>query len=139
MRYEDIDDMGRIPEAFQHDIEHAVFSYGGVSVCLDVHVGECEDLIESFIFNSDKVDDLIGRLFDLSLTHSITRVSRILHVSDRVAGYVFQLKPSHDHQTNITPELLESLHGLVEQSGKHWLADEFVVDLVNRNCHEKTI
>lgn len=119
MRYEDIDDIGRIPEAFQHDIEHAEFSYGGVSVCLDVHVGEHEDLVESFISPSDKVDDLIGRLFDLSLTHSVTRLSRILHVSDRVAGYVFQLKPSHDHQTNITPELLESLHDLVEQSRKN--------------------
>lgn len=127
MRYEDIDDMGRIPEAFQHDIEHAEFSFGAVSVCLDVHAGDA-DLVESFIFNSDKVDDLIGRLFDLSLTHSITRLSRILHVSDRVAGYVFQLKPSHDHQTNITPELLESLQGLIEQSRKHWLRAEFVVD-----------
>ena len=127
MRYEDIDDLGRIPEAFQHDIEHAEFSYG-VSVCLDVHAGECEGLVESSIFPSDQVDDLIGRLFDLSLTHSITRLSRILHVSDRVAGYVFQLKPSHDHQTNITPELLESLQDLMEQSRKHWLRGEFVVD-----------
>ena len=127
MRYEDIDDLGRIPEAFQHDIEHAEFSYG-VSVCLDVHAGECEGLVESSIFPSDQVDDLIGRLFDLSLTHNITRLSRILHVSDRVAGYVFQLKPSHDHQTNITPELLESLQDLMEQSRKHWLRAEFVVD-----------
>lgn len=127
MRYEDIDVIGRIPEAFQHDIEHAEFSYGGVSVCLDVHAGEHEDLVESSIFNTDKVDGLIGRLFDLSLTHSITRLSRILHVSDRVAGYVFQLKPSHDHQTNITPELLESLQDLIEQSRKHWLRAEFVV------------
>ena len=128
MRYEDIDDLGRIPEAFQHDIEHAEFSYG-VSVCLDVHAGECEGLVESSIFPSDQVDDLIGRLFDLSLTHSITRLSRILHVSDRVAGYVFQLKPSHDHQTNITPELLESLQDLMEQSRKlYWLRAEFVVD-----------
>ena len=127
MRYEDIDDLGRIPEAFQHDIEHAEFSYG-VSVCLDVHAGECEGLVESSIFPSDQVDDLIGRLFDLSLTHSITRLSRILHVSDRVAGYVFQLKLSHDHQTNITPELLESLQDLIGQSRKHWLSAEFVVD-----------
>ena len=118
MRYEDIDDLGRIPEAFQHDIEHAEFSYG-VSVCLDVHAGECEGLVESSIFPSDQVDDLIGRLFDLSLTHNITRLSKILHVSDRVAGYVFQLKPSHDHQTNITPELLESLQNLIEQSRKY--------------------
>ena len=127
MRYEDIDDLGRIPEAFQHDIEHAEFSFG-VSVCLDVHAGECEGLVESSIFPSDQVDDLIGRLFDLSLTHNITRLSKILHVSDRVAGYVFQLKPSHDHQTNITPELLESLQDLMEQSRKHWLRAEFVVD-----------
>ena len=128
MRYEDIDDLGHIPEAFQHDIEHAEFSFG-VSVCLDVHDGECEGLVESSIFPSDQVDDLIGRLFDLSLTHSITRLSRILHVSDRVAGYVFQLKPSHDHQTNITPELLESLQNLMEQSRKtYWLKAEFVVD-----------
>ena len=131
MRYEDIEDIERIPEAFQHDIEHAEFSFGGASVCLDVHVGEREDLVESFIFHSAKVDDLIGRLFDLSLTHSITRLSRILHVSDRVAGYVFQLKPSHDHQTNITPELLESLQDLIGQSRKtYWPRSEFVVD----NC-----
>lgn len=131
MRYEDIDDIGRIPEAFQYDIEHAEFPFGGVSVCLDVHDGECEGLVESSIFNSEKVDDLIGKLFDLSLTHRITRLSRILHVSDRVAGYVFQLKPSHDHQTNITPELLESLQDLIEQSRKtYWLKAEFVVD----NC-----
>lgn len=128
MRYEEIDDIGRIPEAFQYDIEHAEFSYPSVSVCLDVHVGECEGLVESFIFNSDKVDDLIGRLFDLSLTHSISRLSRLLFGSDRVAGYVFQLKPSHDHQTNITPELLESLQDLMEQSRKQWLRVEFVVD-----------
>lgn len=128
MRYEDIDDIGRIPGAFQHDIEHAEFSFGGASVCLDVHAGECEGLVESFVFNSDKVDDLIGKLFDLSLTHSITKLSRLLHVSDRVAGYVFQLKPSHDHQTNITPELLESLQDLIEQSRKHWLESEFVLD-----------
>lgn len=128
MRYEDIDDLGRIPEAFQHDIEHAEFSFG-VSVCLDVHAGECEGLVESSIFPSDQVDDLIVRLFDLSLTHSITRLSRILHVSDRVAGYVFQLKPSHDHQTNITPELMESLQNLIGQSRKtYWLRAEFVVD-----------
>lgn len=127
MRYEDIDDLERIPEAFQHDIEHAEFSFG-VSVCLDVHAGECEGLVESSIFPSDQVDDLIGRLFDLSLTHNITRLSRVLHVSDRVAGYVLQLKPSHDHQTNITPELLESLQDLMEQSRKHWLRAEFVVD-----------
>ena len=129
MRYEDIDDLGRISEAFQHDIEHAEFSFGGVSVCLDVHADECEGQVESFIFNSDEVDDLIGRLFDLSLTHSITRLSRILHVSDRVAGYVFQLKPSHDHQTNITPELMESLQNLIEQSRKtYWMKADFVVD-----------
>lgn len=129
MRYEDIDDLGRIPEAFQHDIEHAEFSFGGASVCLDVHDGECEGLVESFISPSDKVDDLIGRLFDLSLTHSITRLSKILHVSDRVAGYVLQLKPSHDHQTNITPELLESLQNLIGQSRKtYWLKSEFVAD-----------
>ena len=127
MRYEDIADLGRIPEAFQHDIEHAEFSYG-VSVCLDVHAGECEGLVESSIFPSDQVDDLIVRLFDLSLTHNITRLSKILHVSDRVAGYVFQLKPSHDHQTNITPELLESLQNLIGQSRKHWLRAEFVAD-----------
>ena len=127
MRYEDIDDLERIPEAFQHDIEHAEFSFG-VSVCLDVHAGECEGLVESSIFPSDQVDDLIGRLFDLSLTHNITRLSRVLHVSDRVAGYVLQLKPSHDHQTNVTPELLESLQDLMEQSRKHWLRAEFVVD-----------
>ena len=129
MRYEDIDDLGRIPEAFQYDIEHAEFSFGGVSVCLDVHAGECEGLVESSIFPSDQVDDLIVRLFDLSLTHSITRLSKILHVSDRVAGYVFQLKPSHDHQTNITPELLESLQNLIGQSRKtYWLKAEFVAD-----------
>ena len=128
MRYEEIDDIGRIPEAFQYDIEHAEFSFGGAFVCLDVHAGEGEGLVESFIFNSDKVDDLIGRLFDLSLTHSITKLFRLLHGSDRVAGYVFQLKPSHDHQTNITPELLESLQNLIEQSRKQWLRAEFVVD-----------
>ena len=122
MRYEEIDDIGRIPEAFQYDIEHAEFSYPSVSVCLDVHVGECEGLVESSIFNSDNVDGLIGRLFDLSLTHSITKLSRLLFVSDRVAGYVFQLKPSHDHQTNITSELLESLQNLIEQSRKNILA-----------------
>ena len=132
MRYEDIDDLGRIPEAFQHDIEHAEFSFG-VSVCLDVHAGECEGLVESSIFPSDQVDDLIVRLFDLSLTHSITRLSRLAHYSGdgvvKVAGYVLQLKPSHDHQTNITPELLESLQDLMEQSRKiYWLRSEFVVD-----------
>ena len=65
--------------------------------------------IGSSRFCINNADELVGKMFDLSLTK---RVSDILSFGSRygyVTAFEVVVEESPDHQTNITPEFLDSI------------------------------
>ena len=73
---------------------------------------------DSDIFDEMLMDELIGTLFELSLTHEISSVSPVYSTQAfcrkainghlyPIVGYTFVVEKSKTHQTNITPRLMK--------------------------------
>jgi hypothetical protein len=85
--------------------------------------------IGSSRFCINNVDELVGKMFDLSLSKRVSAIHSFASDYCHLSAFEISLSESSDHQTNITPELLESLQNLIGQSRKtYWLKAEFVVD-----------
>lgn len=79
--------------------------------------------LDSFSIEFEDFQDLVQRLFDLSLTHRVTQMSReydyemmmlgkrkYMTLDTPVDGYKFYLQPNaEDGESNITPEFMETL------------------------------
>ena len=68
-------------------------------------------------FTTENLDDFVGYLFDLSLTHGVLEVrTSDYHVHDErvMPGFDIHFLPLEDYaKTNITPELIEGLRGVL--------------------------
>lgn len=70
-------------------------------------------------FTCANSEEIVKRLFDLSFTHFIEGVERIPHrfpaseYSKRI--YDFTIVESPDGRTNITPDLIECVYGMIKE------------------------
>lgn len=70
-------------------------------------------------FTCANSEEIVKRLFDLSFTHFISGVERIPHgfqtseFSKRI--YDFTIVESPDECTNITPDLIECVYGMIKE------------------------
>ena len=74
-------------------------------------------------FNIDNVDELVGKMFDLSLTK---RVSDILSFGSKygcVSAFEVVFSESSDHQTNITPRMIDFFKMVVDPFSKDVLVE----------------
>lgn len=73
-----------------------------------------DESIGSNRFNIDNVDELVGKMFDLSLSN---RVSDILSFGSRygcVSAFEVVFSESSDNQTNITPRMIDFFRTIVD-------------------------
>lgn len=120
-----------IIEAFKRDLESNAISDDPVfDICLfeDPPSG-CTIKGLSIVSHSlEKFQDLVQMLFDLSLTHRITQLTRVCSYDlmflgnselqkerTPIGGYKFYLERSKDNESNITPEFMEALFNLATQ------------------------
>ena len=90
-----------------HDLNHMLH---GLILCLDFRIPHLS-VGRSFLLPMH-YDDLVPFLFDVSLTKTIDHAFRITQVCNGqtyLSAYDFYLVDSKDHQTNITPEFLDSV------------------------------
>lgn len=92
-----------------------------IDIILDVYDGSGE--YDRFKFWQGNMDDMVVKLFDLSMTSNFTSIAPqyggYYCVADNgmrngIHQFEFRVVPSEDHSTNITPKLVEFLKMLVD-------------------------
>lgn len=90
-----------------HDLNHMLHG----SILVFEFRSRQESVPRSFLL-PDHYDELVPFLFDISLTKTIDHAFRHTQVckgSTYLSAYDFSIVESKDHQTNITPEFLDSV------------------------------
>lgn len=82
-----------------------------LTICVDLPKG-CKPRARYFPI-PDAIDELVAFLFDMSLTSKIDHCFRTVMASNRkvLTGYYLYLAPASNGQTNISPDLMETLMG----------------------------
>lgn len=101
-----------IIELVENDLADEVFHDGSGFPYIRVISADFEDRWDGR--NEGEEDELVQHLFDWSLGSYISSVERIRasRLGD-VLGYYIQIDESKDGQTNITPEVIETLRKLI--------------------------
>ena len=92
----------------EHDLRHMPH---GLILCFEFRTLQ-KSVPYSFLLPNHN-DELVQFLFDISMTHTIDHAFRHTQVCNGqtyLSAYEFHIVTSTDHQTNITPEFLNSLH-----------------------------
>lgn len=80
-------------------------------------------VIDSDKFNVNNIDELVGKMFDFSLSK---RVSEILAYGSKcgwLGAFEIVLSESSDHQTNITPRMIEFFKTIVDPFSRDTLVE----------------
>ena len=78
---------------------------------VDELVGKMFDLNR---FNIDNVDELVGKMFDLSLTKRVSAIHAFGGKYGYVTAFEVVFSESSDHQTNITPRMIDFFRMIVD-------------------------
>ena len=78
-----------------------------------------------FKYAENNVDDMVVKLFDLSLTSKISSVYPSQEWCGKYGGFDMVVVPSRDCQTNITSKLIDFFHLLVTPYGLDKLEEPF--------------
>ena len=69
---------------------------------------------ESRRFNMNNVEELVGEMFDFSIFKRVSAIHSFASSYDHVAAFEISLSESSDHQTNITPKMIEFFKMIVD-------------------------
>ena len=101
-----------IIELVENDIADEVFHDGSGFPYIRIVSADFVDRWDGRIAKDE--DELVQHLFDWSLVGYISSVERIrASQNGDVLGYYIQIDDSKDGQTNITPEVIETLRKLI--------------------------
>lgn len=78
---------------------------------------------ETYRFNINNVEELVGKMFDFSIFKRVSAIHSFASNYDHVAAFEISLSESSDHQTNITPKMIEFFKLLVEPFSRDTLVD----------------
>lgn len=82
-----------------------------------------------FKYAENNVDDMVVKLFDLSLTSKISSVYPSMDWNGQYGAFDLIVVPSMDYQTNITAKLIDFFRVLVDPYSLDYLKEPF-----RRNC-----
>lgn len=85
-----------------------------------------------FKYSEDEVDDMVVKLFDLSLTSKISSVFPSREWCGKYAGFDMVIVPSMDGRTNITAKLIDFFKVLVNPFALDCLKEPFRGNLVEQ-------
>ena len=91
----------------KHDLNHMLH---GLIMCFEFRTPQ-SSAGRAFLL-PNHYDELVPFLFDISMTHTIDHAFRHTQVCNGqtyLSAYDFYIVESKDHQTNITPEFLDSV------------------------------
>jgi hypothetical protein len=102
----------------------------GSSVQLFFNVNELNEKGEFdppkvFKYAQNNMDDMVVKLFDLSLTSKISYVSPGMMWYDQFSAFDLIVVPSMDYQTNITAKLIDFFKVLVDPYALDYLKEPF--------------
>ena len=83
-----------------------------------------------FKYAQSNVDDMVVKLFDLSLTSKISSVNPKIDWNGEYGGFDMIVVPSRDGQTNITSKLIDFFQALVNPYALDYLKKPFRGDWV---------
>ena len=69
---------------------------------------------ESQRFNINNIEELVGKLFDFSIFKRVSAIHSFASNYDHVSAFEISLSESSDHQTNITPKMIEFFKLIVD-------------------------
>ena len=78
-----------------------------------------------FKYAENNVDDMVVKLFDLSLTNKISAVYPSREWCGKYGGFDMVVVPSRDYQTNITAKLIDFFKVLVDPYALDYLKEPF--------------
>ena len=74
-------------------------------------------------FNIDNVDELVGKMFDLSLSKRVSAIRAFGSKYGYVTAFEVVLSESSDHQTNITPRMIDFFKMIVDPFSRDVLVE----------------
>ncbi len=119
----DKDIIAFVKNLFAHDrIASSLILFFSVSK-LDRNEGF--DPLKVFKYAQNNVDDMVVKLFDLSLTSKISYVFPTMPWRREYGAFDMSVVPSRDGQTNITPKLIDFFQVLVNPFALDYLKKPF--------------
>ena len=82
-----------------------------------------DESIGSSRFCINNVDELVGKLFDLSLTKRVSAIQAFGGKYGYVTAFEVVLSESSDHQTNITPRMIDFFRMIVDPFSRDTLVE----------------
>lgn len=116
------------------DFVKSILSTGIAGGSIDLYLNVLDENYDAskFVYRGSNSEDLVVKLFDLSLTSTITHISSVLGgfyqladngMRNAISGVEICIKPFEDGQTNITSKLVDFFHLLVDQYGLEQLKE----------------
>ena len=78
---------------------------------------------ETHRFNMNNVEELVGEMFDFSIFKRVSEICSFASNYDHVAAFEISLSESSDHQTNITPKMIEFFKMIVDPFSRDTLVE----------------
>ena len=78
---------------------------------------------ETHRFNINNVEELVGKMFDFSLSKRVSAIRSFASNYDHLSAFEISLSESLDHQTNITPKMIEFFKMIVDPFSRDTLVD----------------
>lgn len=78
---------------------------------------------ETHRFNINNVDELVGQMFDFSLSKRVSAIHSFASNYDHVSAFEISLSESSDHQTNITLKMIEFFKLIVDPFSRDTLVE----------------
>lgn len=78
---------------------------------------------ETYRFNINNVEELVGKMFDFSLSKRVLAIRSFASNYDHLSAFEISLSESSDHQTNITPKMIEFFKMIVDPFSRDTLVD----------------
>ena len=80
-------------------------------------------VVESNRFNINNVDELVGKMFDFSLSKRVSEIYSFASDYDHLSAFEISFSESSDHQTNITPKMIEFFNLIVDPFSRDTLVE----------------
>ena len=74
-------------------------------------------------FNIQNIDELAGKMFDFSLSKRVSAIHSFASNYCCVSGFEISLSESSDHQTNITPRMIDFFRLIVDPFSRDTLVE----------------
>jgi hypothetical protein len=78
---------------------------------------------ETHRFNINNIEELVGKMFDFSLSKRVSAIHSFASNYDHVSAFEISLSESSDHQTNITLKMIEFFKLIVDPFSRDTLVE----------------